>query len=322
MSRTNVQVLIATALLGVLLVVVLRLSGRLAERLPADSQLVVPVAGSAGSTKAPGAGEDSPVSVTSYDEFVTTLDQMGRDGRQVLADSARWYQSRGFLGAAPLLGIGTDDAPLIYYESLDDATLSGLMDRGDMAAAQALASRQSLQEPLKAIHTYETAAGLGSTYALLQLASLYDTFSTIDAPELDNWRDQARTPDTGPGSLKLRALAYLLAALRDGGPPLASERLLEWAGRLDAVLPAEQRAQACISSEKLFVEFSSQRRRHGLPPVRSKPPPAFLTVPGLSQRLGCEQTSSPYQSTLDLTDCTARPALTGHDQAALLIVCR
>ena len=322
MSRTNVQVLIATALLGVLLIVVLRLSGRLAERLPADSQLVVPVAEPVDDTKASGAEKDAPVSVASYAEFVAALDQMGLDGKQVLAGSARWYQARGFLGAAPLLGIGIDDAPLVYYESLDDTTLSGLMDTGDMAAAQALASRQALREPLKAIHTYEIAAGLGSTYALLQLASLYDTFSTIDTPELDNWSDLAEDAGSRPDALKFRSLTYLLAALRDGGPPLASERLLEWVDRLGAALPVQRRAQACTSSEKLFVQFSSQRRRHGLPPVRSEPPPAFLTIPELPQRLGCEQTAGPYRSTLDLTDCRTRPARTERDQPAMLVVCR
>ena len=317
MSRTNVQVLIATALLGVLLVLVLRLTGKLAEKLPEDERLVAPVAGPA--NRSGDAGEPVPESITSYDEFLTVLDAMGLDGEQLLAETARWYQARGFLGAAPLLGIGSDTAPLVYYESLDDTTLSGLASTGDMAAAQVLASRNALRAPTEAIREYATAAALGSTYALLQLASLYETFATIDMDTL-----HTRIPDsTGePASLSIRSLAYLLAALRDGGPALADEPLLAWIDRLEQALSTEQQSEACTLSAKLFLEFSSQRRRQGLPPVRTEPPPAFLTAASLDQRLPCANSPSPYRSTLDLTACTTRPVRTEHGRRALLVVCR
>ncbi len=317
MSRTNVQVLIATALLGVLLVVVLRLSGRLAEQLPDGTEPVAPITERTDTEYQQSA---SVVSITNHDEFVTALNTMGLDGKLVLSDTARWYQARGFLGAAPLLGIGSDDAPMVYYQSLDDATLTGLADAGDLAAAQVLASRKALQEPLASIDGYETAAGLGSTYALLQLASLYETFEAVGQAGFDERLD-LKPARLQPGMLKMRALALVLAALRDGGPPLANERLLAWIDRLAGALPEDQRAQACVLSEKLFLEFSSQRRRHGLPPVRSDPPPAFLTVPGLAQRLPCEQSSSPYRSMLNLNDCETESVWVEHGQPGKLVVC-
>ena len=331
-SRTNISVLIATALLGVLLVLVWRLADDLANpSRPAASTPASPAADDAIEsitvplpTKPAPAVEAAPAGASrigDYDEFVSLLFSKGVNGVQELGITAKWYQARGFLGADPLLGITADDAPLVYYESLDDATLDGLRQAGDLGATQILASRRALTDPFEAIDLYTDAAALGSVFAYLQLASLHDTLSAVPLNNLSENREMylrlARTRRTA----SVKSFAYAMAALRDGGPPLADPNVVTWVNRLFNRIPERQRADACAESEKIILESGSRRRAAGQSPLNADPPPVFLSVPDLAKQLPCGDEGFGYYSMLDLGACRSETVQDGDGLARELFLC-
>ena len=332
MSRTNISVLIATALLGVLLVLVSRLADDLANPTRVNGptaadpttdsvieSITVPLPGRAEpeALAAPaGVGR-----ITNYDDFVNLLFSKGVNGVQELGITARWYQSRGFLGADALLGITADDAPLVYYESLDDATLDGLRQAGDVGATQVLASRRALTDPFEAIDLYSEAAARGSAFAYLQLASLHDTLSAVPLNNLSENRDMYLRLARMRRTARMQSFAYAMAALRDGGPPLADPNIVTWVNRLFNRVPEPQRTDACATSEKLVLEGGSRRRAAGQSPLNSDPPPVFLSVPDLGGQLPCNDTGFGYYSMLDLGACKSETVQDGQGLARELFLC-
>ncbi len=319
MSRTNISVLLATALLGILLVVVYRLADDLEQR-----QLMGPLeAPDADATSERLAANNDPRSVISdYTSFITALQARGVDGSAALQGTATWLQARGFLGADPLLGIDERSAPLVYYESLDDDTLAGLSKSGDLAAAQVQASRLALENPAAAEVLYAQAAAGGSAYAMLQLSSLWDTWYAIQASGLVASDDRSELLPAGESDARIRAFAYAMAALRDVGPPLFSEALLNRAGNMYRQIPQAQREAACNESERVYIDLSIQRRTRGLPPIRSEPPPVFLTVAEANRALPCAETGIDYSTTLDLTDCRNESVVGPGNSDRELYICR
>jgi hypothetical protein len=138
-SKTNIYVLIATALLGVLLIVVQQF-GRDPEITPVE----VPTPQKARSTDdgdtltaravAASPGSANPIRLTSSADLEALLDARGLDGANLLAASADWFRQRGFNGPQPLLGVPAGETPEDYFASLDDATLRSLSDAGDAGA--------------------------------------------------------------------------------------------------------------------------------------------------------------------------------------------
>ncbi|MDJ0926326.1 MAG: hypothetical protein QNJ73_01650 [Gammaproteobacteria bacterium] len=332
MSRTNISVLIATALLGVLLVLVWQLADDLARPPPANAppsadtttdsfieSITVPLPDRAEpETAATPAGISR---IANYDEFVSLLFSRGVNGVQELGITARWYQSRGFLGADSLLGITADDAPLVYYESLDDATLDGLRQAGDVGATQVLASRRALTDPFEAIDLYTEAAALGSVFAYLQLASLHDTLSAVPLSNLSENREMYLRLAEMRRSARVESFAYAMAALRDGGPPLADPDVVMWVNRLYDNVPEQLRADACATSEKIILEGGSRRRAAGQSPLNAEPPPVFLSVPDLPDLLPCADTGFGYYSMLDLSACKSETVQDGQGLARELFLC-
>ncbi len=323
MSRLNVQILVATALLGVLLVVVWQLFAELTA--PAEA----PPDTAAGSNPPPPAAPlssdisdaDGRLIIAGYADLVRLLDERGLAGVQLLGDSARWYQARGFLGADPLLGIDADAAPLVYYEALDDATLEGLRQARDMAATQVLASRRALDDPFAALELYREAAGLGSVAAYLQIASLYSTLASVPLDNLRGNPQLLRRVSSIRPTAALSAFGWLMAGLRDSGPAIAAPLLIDWAQRLFRQLPENQRGAACQLSERFLLQVAGLRRNNGLAPFPDSRPPVFLSVPALEESLPCTDTSFPYYSMLDTDDCRAEAAIDGSGHARLLYLC-
>ncbi|RMF98850.1 MAG: hypothetical protein D6727_01770, partial [Gammaproteobacteria bacterium] len=229
--------------------------------------------------------------------------------------------SRGFLGAEPLLGVDADDAPLVYYEALDDATLEGLRQARDLGATQVLASRRALDDPFAALELYREAAGLGSLAAYLQIASLYSTLASVPLENLRGNPQLLRRVSGIRPTAALSAFGWLMAGLRDGGPVIADPVLVDWAQRLFAQLPENQRSAACELSERFLLQVAGLRRNNGLPPFPDSRPPVFLSVPALDEALPCGDTRFPFYTMLDTGDCLAEPAIDGSGRERLLYVC-
>jgi hypothetical protein len=292
MSKTNVFTLIATALLGVLLYVIVQFTRDL-PALP-SVEVIRP--------------SDRNGEISAYTELIELLEEKGADAERVIADWSRWLQSRGFPGNYGLSGIAEQNTSTGEYADLNDAALESLSAKGDMAATQMLASMRISIDPFAAMDLYTTAAAQGSAYAMLQIGSLRQTFANI---ALDGYRadpgylkklSRLRGDDSNQ-TLRMEAFAYAMAAVRDGGPPIIDPDLLLWLQRMAEALPPALRESACELSEQLFLEFSGARRSRGLAPLTTIPPAVFISIPNLAEQLPCLETSHPVFPLLDLGDC-------------------
>lgn len=314
MSRFNLGVLGATALLGILLWVVLAVVAEFARGpqalppgapppLPAGFIRIADHAGLRAGLAARGIAPDAPL-------------QGWRD----------WLAQRGFYGELPLLGIDAERARERFYDHLEPAALDELAAQADLGALQRLASQRRLSDPPAAVALYRRAVDQGSTAAMLELAGLYDTLARISD---DDWPGERPDPamldeldGDGPGrDLREESLAWLLAALRDGGEALADPDRLDWARGMAAALEPTRRNAACSRSVTLFLQATVARRSAGLPPVRRTPPPLFVAATGLTADDPCAGTTAPLEPVLDLADCAAEPAMDARGRELRLWVC-
>lgn len=314
MSRFNLGVLGATALLGVLLWIVLAVVAEFARGpqppppgapppLPAGFIRIADHAALRAELAARGIAPDAPL-------------QGWRD----------WLAQRGFYGELPLLGIDAERARERFYDHLEPAALDELAAQADLGALQRLASQRRLSDPPAAVALYRRAVDQGSTAAMLELSALYDTLARMSD---DDWPGERPDPamldeldGEGPArDLREEALAWLLAALRDGGEALADPDRLDWARGMAATLEPTRRNAACSRSVTLFLQATVARRSAGLPPVRRAPPPLFVAAAGLTGDDPCAGTTAPLEPVLDLADCAAEPAMDARGRELRLWVC-
>ncbi|MCC5795088.1 MAG: hypothetical protein JJT85_10210 [Chromatiales bacterium] len=316
MNRFVTGVLAATVLLGVLLWVVLEIVGEFA----------------AGPREAPPLSEGPlppPPGVTriaSHEELVAALDARGIDSEVPLQGWRDWLAQRGFLGAQPLLGIGSERARARFYDHLDDEALAALAAQSDAGALQHLAERQRRDDPVTAMQLYRRAAEAGSVAAMIELSALYDTVARMAA---EDWPGPPPDPDvlaglSGPApgrDLHEESLAWLLAALRDGGEALATPERLDWAEQLAASLEPQRRSAVCSRSATLFLQMGAPRRAAGFTPVRQAPPPLFVAARGIDARDPCRATATPLGRVLELAQCAAEPVVDGSARQMDLWIC-
>ncbi len=333
-ARFTLYILAATAGLAVLLYVVLQLIPALPtvppDRAPAGVAAPNPArvapdrpAASASEPLAPPSGLPR---IAGYADLAEFLDARGLDAGSLLRQSRDWYESRGFFGANPLYGVEFDDARERYYESLDADTLRSLTEAGEIGATQALAARFVVVEPGASLVLYQRAAAMGSIYALLQIATMLDTFSRLEGlspesgdrlPALLNQLQQSR-PGVG---LREQSFAHALAAIRDGGPAVASPEMLAWIEKLAEDLGPDRLEPACRLSSGLLVGVSGSRRAVGVAPVNVSPPAVFLAVPDLYARLPCGETTDPVVPVMDLSRCGYQAVTDERGRARELWVC-
>ena len=312
MSKTNAFTLIATLLLVILLYTILRFAANLPDTPPAESIRETTTTAPTVDNKTPTqqSGKSGLPVVSNHAELIDFLNSLGIDGRRATVEAARWFQERGFLGINTLLGISEENSRDFALQSLDDATLQSMLDKGDAGASQILGSRLLFTDPFAALDLFHTAAEQGSTYAIWQIASLLETLNDrslddfVTDPaylrklvELRN-QDSASSPTIAP-------LSFALAAARDGGLPVIDTQMLSWLRNLTGGIFESELQTACERSAQLFVEFSAKRRQRGLPPVLTDPPAVFLSIPELATQLPCRATSYPIIQLLSLGQCSS-----------------
>jgi len=310
-SKTNVFTLIATILLGVLLYTIVRFAANLPETPAADSIRETTTPAAQAELKKPQLetrNADLPM-VGTYSELLVFLTSRGVDGQSVIADSARWFQERGFLGINTLLGVTEESARNFALQSLDDSTLTDMLESGDVGAGQVRASRLLFTDPFAALDLYRTAAELGSVNAIVQIASLLETLNDISLDDfvtdpaylrkLLDLRNRDSTQDP-----KIAAFSHALAAARDGGAPVIDTEMLSWLQRLSGGLSEAGQQTACEQSAQLFFEISAKRRQNGLRPISTEPPSVFMSIPDLEMQLPCQTTGDPIMQLLNLDQCS------------------
>lgn len=316
MTRTNIYVLIACAFLGILLYVILGIVDQ-AQSPPAPAPTGAPAP--AEIEVAPGAHELTTAAAATtnlpklrtHADLLAILSAAKVNPNSVLPPSRRWLQERGFLGSHELLGVGTAEAPVFFYQSLDGPTLEAMSQKGDLGALQALAAQNLLIDPFLASDFYSQAAAEGSDYAMLQIASLLETFSSVSPAEYDADSDYARKlarfrAGRGEHELQENALAFALAALRGSGAPVAQPDVLSWIQRLAADFAGDELNEACELSARIFFEMSAIRRSRGKLRLSSQPPPVFFSTPDLAEQMPCGDTKAPIDPVLDTTGCRIR----------------
>lgn len=309
MSKTNLYTLIATALLGVLLYVVVQIAGQLAS---------VPVAEP---VDLPGITPEDQRLMGSED-LLELLHARGLDGELLMLESADWRRQRGFLGGVWWLGNPEPDT----HHLLDTQTLEKMGDDGDMAALQTLAERVRMADPFAAIKLHTAAAERGSIYSMLQIGSLRETLGSLDLDRLRSSPDFLRQlaelrHEDSKRTLQMEAFAYVAAAARDGGPAVIDSDMLGWMQRMERDLNPGQRSAACELSASIFLEISAARRSRGVAPLRMTPPPVFLAIRDLEQQLPCRTTSYPIPSLLDMSQCSMTPVGLAGVGTANLYIC-
>lgn len=308
MSKTNLYTLIATALLGVLLYVVLQFARKVPTTPPTAETIHAP---------------EHP-RLANHPDLHEFLAARGLDGHKLLVESAHWRQARGFLGGDRLLGVTEDSAPSRAYQSIDTLVLNSMSDNGDLAATQTLAARTLPNDPFAALDLYMTAAEQGSIYAMLQIGSLRETLGDRALDRFKSDPDYLRKVgelrgDDSNQTLQMEAFAYIAAAVRDAGATIVDDDLLGWLRRMEREIPSAQRAAACELSERIFLKFGAARRGRGLAPLTTTPPPVFIAIRNLDEKIPCRTTSHPIYSLIDLSRCSVRPVETDRGDADLYI---
>jgi hypothetical protein len=328
MSRTNISVLIATALLGALLVVVRQFAVE-------PESLALPTAASPAQKAqepttviAPPVAAQAiagPARLNSSADLIALLDARGLDGARLLADSADWFQERAFNGPQALFGVTADNSREEYFSRLDQQSLTSLSEAGDAGATLSLGLRRSMQDPFAALALYQRSAAQGGSAALLQIAGQRETFSDIRLTDFSSDAEFVRQlrvlGRNSPDRLLADAFVYASAAVRDAGEPIVDQKLLNWLDSLHNRLSETRRRRVCERSFGSYVNLGTQRRALGLPPVNFKPPPVFLSVPDLQNKLPCNDTNSPIVSTLDLSNCSNEAVIDPAGDESRLVIC-
>jgi hypothetical protein len=321
-TRTNIYVLIACAFLGILLYVVLGIVDQAQSPAPAE----IETAPGADELSTPAAAATNLPKLRTHADLLAILSAAEVNPNSVLPASRLWLQERGFLGSDELLGVGTSEAPVFFYQSLDGPTLEAMSQKGDLGALQALAAENLLIDPFLATDFYSQAAAEGSDYAMLQIASLLETFSSVSPADYDADSDYARKlarfrASRGARELQENAFAFALAALRGSGAPVAQPDVLSWIQRLAANFTGEALNEACQLSARIFFEMSAIRRSRGKLRLSSQPPPVFFSAPDLAQQMPCGGTTAPVDRVLDTADCWIRRVEDARGRVLNLHVC-
>lgn len=327
MSRTNISVLLATALLGVLLVVV----RQIVVEQPVEP-IEVPVASRVPEQATP---EPAPVRVDETGAALPVIDnpaalralliEQGIDPDAALADTRDWFEARGYVASGPLSRLLGDTRTADYFASLDDDTLRTLSQNGDALATQELAGRQRLTDPFVALESFQEAVTQGSVNALLKMASLRGTLAEIRPEDFafdpGFVRQLRRFGGSDGAQLRIAAYANVLTAMRDGGPAVIDEELMSWSLEMASELTPMQQAQGCNRSFNEFIGLSNQRRVQGMAPITVTPPPMFLALPELEAQLPCQETISPVASTQILDNCVVREVVDAQSRLRELYLC-
>jgi len=316
-SSTNVYVLIATALLGVLLLVVVNLAREMPVE-PAGDFIREPSLPARTAEPPPDIAAAEPADaglpvIRNRADLVAFLDGLGFDGDDLVSEAAQWRQRAGFNEPDVLLGDGRRTAPSVYYESLDHESLKALSTSGDAAATQELAEREMLADPFSAAEIFETAINQGSTRAIIQLASLIDTLSMVRGIQFREDREFRRKltafqKNLWGNMLPIEALAYAILAVRDGGVAITNRKLLDWIDTLNDRVQPFQREVACRLSTQMLLEAAGQRRARGRAPLLSTMPPVFVTVPDVTDRLPCQDGDYPIDRLAGAESCAIEAA--------------
>ena len=346
MSRTNLSILLATGLLGVLLWMVDSIVSEYTlmekvrgfglgiatpradppqpnlgslenERLDSERAAVEAVT----TTVKPSRPANDGPRMQSAADLTAFLDGLGLDATLAIRRSRAWFDQLGFLGPTELYGRDAKSSPAQLYKDYDDATLLALAGPGDLGALQTLAAKSAESDPAEAYSWYRQAASYGSVNAMIKIGLL-----------LNRWNRPGLRFGSDPGDRdKVEALlesivdaeelglTWIIAAARIGGLPVL--RSHDVVVLLQTPVPgsgSEVIETACRQSARLILKLAGERRARGQVIFAQQPPPVFIGELNLNELLPCQEQVAPI---VDTSSCAAQPVMHRPDWPALLWVC-
>ena len=296
MSRFTTSVLLATALLGVLLWVVISIVVDLA-RAPAQP-LTMPT------VKEIRFFDPALPRIANRVQLINWLDEQGHDGDKLLGSLNAWLEARGYPERYNWISATGSKQPEPFINN-DDAELLLIAGRGDLAAMHELAERSLItDDPLEALAWYDRAIVSGSLYAMLRTADLITTLTDpalaefISNPQWQAALSQLRNESPPPLE---RALGWSFAAINVGGYALMDNAHARRIKNLQEQLSPAELESACQTGQDYLLAAASARRALGNAVFTTDRPAAAITVNEADNIIACDVTVQPLVS---LADCS------------------
>jgi hypothetical protein len=322
-SRTNISILLATALLGVLLWIIISMVWDL-SRAPAIP-LPLPVVPEIVEL------DSSLPRIGSTAELRVWLSTNGHAADILISGYCDWLGARGFAQLAVLHEQCSDQSPGNYstldysnqdYSTQDDASLLVYAASGDLGALHELAERSLTDDPLAALDWYDQAIVNGSIFAMQRVA---DLLATLGDPELavftsdSAWRAALDELNNAAAAPLERALAWSIAAVTVGGYGILDQAHAERIGALSSKLDIAAVQRACGLAQEYVLSTAAARRARGGAVFAMEPPTMALSVAQPDAVLNCDVHISPLVA---LTECEQQDFYTADLRRNTLWLCR
>ena len=293
MSRTNISVLLATALLGVLLWIVISIVRDIAN--------------------APDTPLPQPAEVVAIDPALPRLatqiqleDWLIQQDHPVQSVNTYrdWLEQRGFLASEAMPNFTGSFRSSATYVDQDGATLLQLAGQGDLGALHALAERSLETDPLAALEWYDQAIINGSIFAMVRSS---DLLATLADPGLSDfvsdpvWQAALNTvQNTGPAALE-RALAWAVAAVTFGGYAVLDQGLAQRIHTLSSQMRPADIDRACELAQEYVLDTAATRRAKGGAVFSTQSPPLAFSVAQPETVIPCD---IPVLPLVSLAECS------------------
>jgi hypothetical protein len=297
-SRFTTSILLATALLGVLLWIVVSIVVDLANA--PDQPLPMP------EEKVEIFFDPALRRISTRASLVTYLNEQGYSGETLVTAYGDWLEDRGYPPAYNWI----TDRKVNAADSTgtpDDAELLLIAGSGNIPAMHELAERSlATDDPLEALAWYDRAIVSGSLYAMLRTADLITTLTDPALAEFisnPGWQaalNQLRTETPPPVE---RALGWSLAAVSVGGYGVMDSAHARRIRALTEQLEPAEIDKACEISQNYVLEAAAVRRVQGGAIFSAEQPPMAVSIAAPSEVIPCD---IPVLPLVSLQNCKRR----------------
>ena len=291
MSRFTISILLATALLGVLLWIVISIATDLANA--PEQPMPLP--------------EEPAVELDPYlprianeAEFRTWITGLGYAADPLIYTQAFWSATRG-LAVNRLLRDTAGQEDDRATDDVDDAELLMYAGQGDLRAMHLLADRSLMRDkdPLEALEWYDRAIVNGSLHAMLAVADLLVILTDPALAEFQaepEWQaavEQLKNAEPPPQE---SALAWTLAAVIVGGYGILDRGLAQRIEVLSEGLDIAGLERACTTAQDYVLDAATARRAQGGAVFTTEQPALAITYPEPESVIPCDTPMEPLVS--------------------------
>ncbi|MEC9375255.1 MAG: hypothetical protein VYA80_02660 [Pseudomonadota bacterium] len=308
-SRTNISVLLATLLLGILLWTVLGIVNKF-EEIPTSIQ-------EKGNILSPVITNSIILNQNQLEKILATLTE---DIELRIEGYRNWMLAHGFPDNYVFWSAETNDFES-EYKTRNNLDLISLAGDGDVDAMHALAKKSLYDAPLNSLSWYDQAIAHGSIFAMLKTSDLLEIIADSNIQKIfDNagWKSANNLLAQQKISPGEKALAWSITAITLGGYTIMNTRHAGRLKRLKSKLSPEEIKNACDVAETFLIESVQAIRNNSKAILAFDQPPIALTTPNPKKNIPCDNWMSPL---IEFSNCNSHPVLSANNQAASLWIC-